>query len=85
MNYLRSVLRRFIELLSIWFIRVTPIEHRRLQMANKMLLLMLMTVELLARMVTQVTTLRGSLYQLITLALHLSGMMRLLSLEMTGR
>ena len=76
---------RFMVLLSIWLIIVTPIEHKRLQMANKMLLLMLMTVELLARMVTQVTTLRGSLYQLITLALHLSGMTRLLSLEMTGR
>ena len=65
--------------------RVTPMEHKRPQRANKMLLLMLITVELLARMVTQVTMLRGSLYQLITLARHLSGMTRPLSLEMTGR
>ena len=63
--------------------RVTPIEHNRPQIANNMFLLMLMA--LMARMVTQVTILRGSLYQLITLARHLSGMTRPLSLEMTGR
>ena len=76
---------RFSEYLSIWLIRVTPIEQERLQTANMILLSMLTKLMLLARIVTQVTRLRGSLYQLITLARQLSGMTLLLILEMTGR
>ena len=72
-------------IISIWFVSRIPVEHRRPQRVNTMLMFVLTILKVLERMMMQVSRLRGSLYQLITPALHRSGIRRLRRPAEAGR